>query len=159
MLPILSRALFLMLLLAVSPLQAAPPVEKVEKVEVVAAEFGLFEERKGELVFTPAEVVPHVLGQRYGWIMEVRTKRHAVAVTEEYVVPRPNTGSAEEKEVARNLGLSNDKRIQVSQRLLVPREDHIYAEWSVGPSEPTGHRRLQVLVEGEVAARFEFDVK
>jgi len=135
------------------------PAEPVAEVEVVAAEFGLFEERKGDLVFTPAEVVPHVLGQRYGWVIEVKTKKRPLAVVEEYVVPHPNQGSPTELEVARNLGLSNDKRIPVSQRLLTPMDDHIYAEWSVGPNEPVGHRRLQVLIEGRVAARFEFDVK
>jgi len=35
----------------------------------------------------------------------------------------------------------------------------IYGEWAIGPNEPGGHRRLQVLIENEVAARFEFDVK
>ncbi|HET7774764.1 MAG TPA: hypothetical protein VFK74_00180, partial [Azospira sp.] len=103
--------------------------------------------------------VPHVLGQRYGWVIEVETKKQNLSVSEEYVVPHPNKGSETELEVARNLGLSNDKRIQVSQRILRPQEGHIYAEWSVGPNEPVGHRRLQVLIDGEVAARFEFDVK
>ncbi|GBG00883.1 hypothetical protein AZSI13_02100 [Azospira sp. I13] len=135
------------------------PVDPATEVEVVAAEFGLFEERKGDLVFTPAEVVPHVLGQRYGWVIEVKTKKRSLNVTEEYVVPHPNQGSPTELEVARNLGLSNDKRIPVSQRILRPQDDHIYAEWSVGPNEPVGHRRLQVLIDDRVAARFEFDVK
>lgn len=150
------RKMLWLLALAFQVAQAAPPEPPVQ---VVAAEFGIFEERKGDLVFTPTEVVPHVLGQRYGWVIEVNTKKRTLAVTEEYVVPHPNQGSAEEKVMANNLGLSNDKRTPVSQRLLAPMDGHIYAEWSVGPNEPTGHRRLQVLIEGQVAARFEFDVR
>ena len=151
------RPFLFSLLLVCSLAHGAPPAEA--PVEVVAAEFGIFEEKKGDLVFTPTDVVPHVLGQRYGWVIEVKTSKRTLKVSEEYVQPRPNKGTAEEKEVARNLGLSNDKRTQVSERLLAPMDGHIYAEWAVGPNEPAGHRRLQVLVEGQVAARFEFDVK
>ena len=51
------------------------------------------------------------------------------------------------------------RRNQVSQRQLVPVDDLITGEWEVGPSEPAGHRSLQVMVEGQVAAVFEYDVK
>ena len=33
------------------------------------------------------------------------------------------------------------------------------SEWSIGPDEPAGKRRLQVVVEGDIAATFEFEVK
>ena len=112
------RPFLFSLLLVCSLAHGAPPAEA--PVEVVAAEFGIFEEKKGDLVFTPTDVVPHVLGQRYGWVIEVKTSKRTLKVSEEYVQPRPNKGTAEEKEVARNLGLSNDKRTQVSERLLAP---------------------------------------
>ena len=42
---------------------------------------------------------------------------------------------------------------------LVPVDGRIYGEWSVGPQEPAGPRRLEVVVEGQVAASFAFEVK
>jgi hypothetical protein len=48
---------------------------------------------------------------------------------------------------------------QISQRQLVPVEGKIYGEWEVGPNEPAGHRHLQVVIEDQVAASFEFEVK
>lgn len=51
------------------------------------------------------------------------------------------------------------RRNQVSQRQLVPVDGRIYGEWEVAPGEPSGHRHLQVVIEGEVAASFEYDVK
>jgi hypothetical protein len=61
--------------------------------------------------------------------------------------------------ISENLNIPLQRRNQVSQRQLVPVDGRIFGEWSVGPGEPAGHRHLQVVIEGEVAASFEFDVK
>jgi len=149
------RTFGLSLLLAAGTAGAAPTIE------IVTAEFGLFEAGRGdEIVFQPATVVPRAVGQRYGWIIELKTAQRSVAVGEAYVLPeKPTTSSAADARVAENLRIPDLRRHQVSQRQLVPVDGQIVGEWSVGPDEPAGKRRLQVTVEGLPAATFDFEVR
>lgn len=128
-------------------------------VEIIGAEFGLFQEtRGGEILFQASPVVPRAVGQRYGWIIELRTNKRSLAVREEYVLPSPKQKEPDNP-VARNLHVPDLRRSQVSQRQLAPVDGQIVGEWSIGPDEPAGKRRLQVVVEGEVVASFDFEVK
>lgn len=129
-------------------------------VEIVGAEFGLFEEGKdNQVLFQPANVIPRAVGQRYGWIIEVRTLKRSLAVREEYVLPPSPKQREPDNPVARNLHIPDLRRSQVSQRQLAPVDGQIVGEWSIGPDEPPGKRRLQVIVEGEPAASFDFEVR
>ena len=144
---ILRKLLPLLFLLVATGGRAAPPAA----VDVVRAEFGVFDpDPTGELVFSPTGRVPHVDGQRYGWLIELRTRQRTVAVREEYLLP---------SNVAAEPGLIPlPRRNQVSQRQLVPVGGRIYGEWAIGPREPAGRRHLQVIVEGRLAGDFEFEV-
>jgi hypothetical protein len=128
-----------------------------EDVEVVAAAFGLFEPGKGGVLnFEPNVVVPHRVEQRYGWVIELKTKRKRVSVREEYVLqlqPQQNAAAAAAGAVAM------ERRNQVSQRALALVDGRIYGEWAIGPHEPAGRRHLQVFVEGELAGDFEYEVR
>ena len=129
-----------------------------ETLDIIHAEFGVFDAgNPGELVFEPSLVVPLRVGQRYGWIIELATAKRALSVREEYLLPMPERSAPDL--LSESLGISLARRNQVSQRQLVPVDGKIYGEWAVGPAEPPGHRHLQVVVEGQVAASFEFDVK
>jgi hypothetical protein len=130
-------------------------------VEVVNAEFGLFDVSSNprEPVFEPTLVVPHRQGQRYGWIIDVRTTRRTLSVREEYLLPNPSSTRKPAEPSYEILDIPQQRRNQVSQRQLVPVDGKIYGEWSIGPNEPAGHRHLQVVIEGQVAASFEYDVK
>lgn len=147
------RRAFLLFAFAGALAQAAPPLE------IVGAEFGLFAaDRPGEIAFTPAAVVPFREGQRYGWVIEVRTKKRSLSVREEYLLPTAAT------EAGTTLGPSGGaiplpRRIQVSQRQLVPVGGRIVGEWAIGPGEPLGRRHLQVIVEERLAGDFEFELK
>jgi hypothetical protein len=142
---------------------AASPAQTEPAVEVVSAEFGLFDAANPrELIFEPEQVVPHRQGQRYGWIIEVRTRKNSLSVREEYLLPNPQPLPKAEISVdseGESLSIPTQRRSQVSQRQLVPVDNKIYGEWAVGPNEPAGHRHLQVIIEGQVAASFEYDVK
>ena len=128
-------------------------------VEVVHAEFGLFDtSNPRETLFEPSRVVPHRVGQRYGWVIDVRTSRRSLSVREEYLLANPV--KTEAAQVADNtVVIPMERRNQVSQRQLVPQEGRIFGEWEIGPGEPAGRRHLQVVVEGEVAASYEYEVK
>ena len=123
-------------------------------VQIGAASFGLFDaSTPGELNFEASGVVPRREGQRYGWVIEVRTAKRRVSVREEYLLP-PKAGTAP----APNTLLMETRR-QVSQRELAPYEGKIYGEWSVGQGEPPGQRHLQVFVDNELAGDFKFEMK
>ena len=129
-------------------------------IEIVSAEFGLFQEGKGnEIVFQPSTIVPQAVGQRYGWIIELRTLKRSLAVREEYVLPPSPKQKEPDNPVAKNLHIPDLRRSQVSQRQLAPVDGQIVGEWSIGPDEPAGKRRLQVVVEGKIVASFDFEVK
>jgi hypothetical protein len=135
---------------------AAPPAPV--PVVVLRAEFGTFSTSdKGEQTFTPATVVAHQVGQRYGWIIELANARRSLSVREEYLLPSSAKPPSDPE--SESLYVALPRRNQVSQRQLVPVEGKIYGEWAIGSSEPAGHRHLQVIIEDQVAASFEFDVK
>ena len=142
---------------------AATSAQVESPVEIVSAEFGIFDaSNPRELVFEPTRVVPHRQGQRYGWIIEVRSRRSSLSVREEYLLASPKTAlKANEAtdSISESLSLPVQRRNQVSQRQLVPVDSKIHGEWAVGPNEPAGHRHLQVVIEGQLAASFEYDVK
>lgn len=129
-------------------------------VEVISAEFGIFDaSNPQELLFHPSDVVPHKVGQRYGWIIELRTAKRSLAVSEEYLLPTLPAVRKDSAPPDENLDIPAQRRNQVSQRQLVPVDNLIYGEWAVGPNEPAGRRHLQVLIEGREGASFRFDVK
>lgn len=133
---------------------AAPPA-----ADVVGAEFGLFEEANDtrEVAFVPSNVVPLRVGQRYGWVIELGKAPRSLSVREEYLMPVAAARAGDP--VSENLSVPLQRRNQVSQRQMAPVDGRIYGEWAVGPKEPAGHRHLEVLIEGQVAASFEFDVR
>ncbi|MFZ4537778.1 hypothetical protein [Propionivibrio sp.] len=154
------RALILISVLWLGISFAAPPSPAEASVEIVSAEFGTFDARNpGELVFEPTDVVPHQVGQRYGWIIEIRTSKRSLSVREEYLLPKTVTTRKDMDPASESLNIPTQRRNQASQRQLVPVDGKIYGEWAVGPNEPAGHRRLQVVIEGQVEASFEYDVK
>lgn len=136
------------------PAAAAPPVE------ILSAEFGLFDASvPGELAFQPTLEVPHTVGQRYGWIIQLRTTKRSVEVIEEYLLADKSPAKASNDPVQESLAVPSQRRNQVSQRQLVPVDGQIYGEWGIGPAEPLGVRQLRVKVEGQVAATFRYEVK
>ncbi|MDR0440841.1 MAG: hypothetical protein LBI59_07640 [Candidatus Accumulibacter sp.] len=129
-------------------------------LELVAAEFGLFDASDPlRVIFSPADVVPRREGQRYGWMIELRDAPRSVSVREEYLLPGRTSGAFTESDEGAKLVIPMERRSQVSQRQLVPVDGVIYGEWSVGPREPAGPRRLEVIVEEEAVAVFDFEVR
>jgi hypothetical protein len=156
----MTRHLLLLLCALASGMSvAAPPKPQEAPVEIVDAEFGIFDASDPrELVFEPTTSVPHKEGQRYGWVIEVRTNKRSLAVREEYLLP---TAATEAGATLTPSGgtIPLPRRNQVSQRQLVPVGGRIYGEWAIGAGEPPGKRHLQVIIEGQVAGSFDYEVK
>lgn len=129
---------------------------RASSLEIVDAEFGIFDaSHPPEIRFLQTLTVPHRVGLRYGWIIDLNTRQRSVSVREEYLLPSAVKGS----EANGVLVIPMERRNQVSQRQLVPQEGRIIGEWEIGPGEPPGRRHLQVFVEGVLAADFEYEVK
>lgn len=157
------RTIGLALALIASVALAAPPEKEPDPegpaFELISAEFGLFDASNAKnTVFTPTRVVPHRQDQRYGWVIELRSHKRSLSVREEYLLPNPPRAKGSD-ELSESLNIETPRHNQISQRQLVPVDGKIYGEWAIGSNEPAGHRRLQVVIENEVAASFEFDVK
>lgn len=140
---------------------AAPnPAPAEAPVEIVNAEFGIFVDGSpNELVFAPTDKVPRKPGQRYGWVIEVRTAKRTLSVREEYLLAEPDDAGKTADPLRESLNIPARRRNQVSQRQLAPVDGRIYGEWSIGPDEPPGHRHLQVVIEEQLAASFKYDVE
>lgn len=139
---------------------AAPPGQAAAPVEILGAEFGIFDtSTPGELAFEPTAVVPHRVGQRYGWVIEVRATRRSLAVREEYLLPTTAKAATAGDALAESLNMPSQRRSQVSQRQLVPVDGRIIGEWEIGPHEPAGQRHLQVFIEDRLAASFQYRVE
>ena len=155
----IGRAFLLCALLAANNAVLAEEVVPAP-VEIVSAEFGIFDASNArEVAFGPTRVVPHKEGQRYGWVIELRTTQRSLSVREEYLLPNPVKKPKSDNPIIADLEMPLYRHNQISQRQLVPVDGKIYGEWEIGPSEPAGHRHLQVVIEEQVAASFEFDVK
>ena len=132
----------------------------VSAVEIISAEFGVFDASDPQrVVFEPTRVIPHREGQRYGWMVELRGVKGSVSVREEYLLPSKAIEQRTDTPGGARLVIPMERRNQVSQRQLVPVDGRIVGEWSIGPQEPPGRRQLDVVVEGQVAASFEFEVR
>ena len=148
------------LLLAISLLAATAPLAAADEavapaVAVVSAEFGVFDASDArEVAFSPTRVVPHRAGQRYGWVIDLQTSRRSLSVREEYLLPNPVKTPKSDDPIVADLDVPLYRHNQVSQRQLVPVDGKIYGEWEVGPAEPAGHRRLQVVVEDPGGGQF-----
>lgn len=90
-------------------------------------------------------------------MIELGKATRSLSVREEYLLPIENKPASDP--VSENLAVPLQRRNQISQRQMVPVDGKIDGEWSVGPREPAGHRHLEVIIEGRVAADFEFDVQ
>lgn len=130
-----------------------------DPIAVDRAEFGIFDASDPrKIVFQPTNVVPHREGQRYGWVIEVRTNQRSLSVREEYLLPTTATEAGATFGPAGGI-IPLPRRSQVSQRQLVPVDGMIIGEWTIGAGEPTGRRHLQVIIEGQIAGSFEYEVK
>ncbi len=146
--------------LAVAGLHAPAVLADSPTVEIVAAEFGVFDASDPKrVVFEPAQIIPHREGQHYGWMIEVRTNKRSLSVREEYLLPSRVNEERTESPDGVKIVIPLERHAQVSQRQMVPVDGRIYGEWSIGPQEPAGRRQLNVIVEDKATVSFEFEIK
>lgn len=145
---ILLPLLLLLQLLAAGASFAAAPVD------IVSAEFGVFTTGEDEeRVFSPGEVIPLVPGQRYGWVLEVRSPRRSVSVREEALLAGAPVKAGDHETI------TFERRRLLGQRQLVPVGGRIFGEWTVGPDDRPGPRQLRVTVEEQSSVEFSYELR
>lgn len=125
-----------------------------DTVQIIRAEFGLFNESG----FIPTNTVPLVVGQNYGWRIELKTNKPIIKWREQFILPAtPKTwGDVEQQGLSK---LSNDKRVSVMEREVTPENGVIFNAWAVAPGDPKGSYIMRVLIDKRDERIFQFNVQ
>jgi hypothetical protein len=126
-------------------------------LKVVSAEFGLFDfSDPDNPTYEPADTVPLVPGQAFGWVIQLDTDKETVKWREEFTVPaKPATwGDLDETNT-----MSADGRTLTTVKTDTLNDGAIFNAWEIAPGDPAGKYVMRVFVEGELVSTFEFDVQ
>jgi hypothetical protein len=127
-------------------------------VVITQAMFGVYRaQQAGQFVLQPTEVVPHVAGQQYGWLIRLKTERSRVRWREELHLPAAPATWGSERIGKRSV--SADQRTLVTEREVETRSGYIFNAWQVEQGDPVGRYTLQVTVDNGPSARFAFTVQ
>lgn len=126
-----------------------------DDVEVVCAQFGLFDEdAAGHVLFTPSTKVPLTVGQNFGWVVLLRARAPAVRWREEFQAPSPpkTWGPIEPGRT-----ISPDGTVSLSDHYAEVRSGIVTHAWQITEGDPTGHYVMRVLLGGTALQIFEFE--
>lgn len=131
----------------------------VPKIEIVSAEFGLFNPpESGKPLFIPTRSVPYIENQGYGWIIILKTDKSKVKWREEFTLPSsPKTWGEGETHGINTI--SYDRKTSVVEREEKLDRGLISNLWAVAPGDPKGRYVIRVIVDGMEECTFEFDVQ
>lgn len=153
------RSLFLRMGAVVVSFCAVATASGQSDLEVRRAEFGLFnKDASDRFTFVPAERVPLVPGQAYGWRIFIKTNKVRVKWREEFELPQA-PGTWGEGEAKGRYTISGDRRLSVTERETDSGRGVIVNMWSVAPSDPAGRYVMRIFVEGRLVATFDFDAQ
>jgi len=146
------------LALAFPATSLAEPPAPAGAAQIVSSAFGIFQvDANNQPSFQPANVVPLIEKQSYGWIIQVKTDKATVHYREELSLPAAaktwgTEGSADIK-------VGQDQRTSVTERDVTPKNGIILNVWNVAAGDPAGHYIIKVTVDGSGVRQFDFDVR
>ena len=127
-------------------------------VVITEATFGLYRTREaGQVALQPADVVPRIPGQQYGWLIRLKTQRERVHWREELRLPDAPATWGRERIGTRSM--SADQRTLITERDVETRSGYIFNAWQVEAGDPAGRYTLSVSIEHGPPRRFVFTVK
>jgi len=138
---------------------AAPPLVLKKGIEVVHAEFGLFNDpESGKPTFVPAGIVPDVPDQAYGWVVTFNAPGVRVHWKEEFTLPAaPATwGKSHDGATQR---VSPDRRTSVKEADATLPLGVLSNSWTVAPGDPRGNYVIRLFIDGKLVRTFEFEVR
>jgi hypothetical protein len=139
------------------PVSSNSPSLRSTPVQVIGAEFGLFNTENGVTVFKPSKKVPMSLEQSYGWVVTLKTSQSKVKWREEFTLPSAPEIWGKPPEGTQTL--SKDRTVSVTERVVEPNHGVITNMWSVADSDPKGKYVIRLTVENVDPIVFEFEVE
>ena len=140
--------LFLMTVVAGCGAKEYPPVE------VMAARFGLFEEKSdGKKRFIESNIIPLREEQGYYWAIYLRTNKTNIRYTEEITLSGPTTWNVRTDQ---RYEVSSDKRSITMYREKTGDTGIIFGVWKVSVDDPPGNAVLKIRIEDKVQHGFNF---
>jgi hypothetical protein len=129
-----------------------------DSVEITQAAFGVYRTpQAGRTEFQPTRVVPFAIGQRYGWLIGVKTERPRIRWREELTLPSAPATWGSERVGTRNVAANN--RSVVTEREVAAKSGYVFNAWEINPGDPRGHYTIKVTIEGGPPRVFEFELK
>lgn len=144
------KLLFIALLLFISPV-----IADELPIEIINAEFGLINNNQ----FIASDKVPLITGQLYGWRIQLKTNKTKIKWKEQFILPKAPKTWGELNQIDGKNSISNDKRVSITEREVIPENGIIYNAWSVANGDPKGRYMIRVLIENQQERVFTFNVE
>jgi hypothetical protein len=126
-------------------------------VEIMGATMGIIEQIPGKPArAVRTNIVPLTPGQKYAWVIYLRTNREKLRYSEHLELAGPaswGVGSGAKYEI------SPDKKTITLEREKTKDIDFIVGMWTVAEGDPPGKASFTITIEGKVQHKFEFELK
>jgi hypothetical protein len=143
---------------------AKSKTRKPHSYQVISAKVGVFTTSTPEdFSFTAATAVPLVVGQPFGWVIQLRTHQSnltpTVKMREELILPDfPVTWGATDTTGTRTV--SDDSRVASTDFEIQPDTSGLlYRVWSIADGDPPGRYVFKLYIEGKLVKELGFEVK
>jgi len=124
------------------------------------AEFGVsIVNLAGKNDIFPATNIPFKVGNSYGWRIKLNKNYHGLVTWREvFHLPKPPEAWATDH--SENFVISKDGTTATSQHTEKAPEDGIIENfWQITPGDPTGEHKIEVYVNQNLVATFNFQIK
>ena len=128
-------------------------------VEVVAAQFGVFgADAAGRRMLYETDKFPGLVTAPYGWFVVFKTDKPTVVWREEFELPvaPPTWGPGEALGIFQ---VSPDRKTAVTERIVPTKLGFIANEWRFASSDPLGHHKMRIYIDGQLIREFGFDIE
>ncbi len=104
--------------------------------------------------FSDTKIVPLNEGQKYGWLLALRTNKNSVRYTQEITLADAVNWDIQGEEYH----ISPDQKSVTVDRTKSLYKGTIGGTWGVSKGDPPGKGTIKVIIEGKVAHIFEFEL-
>src|SRR4030095_948478 len=102
----------------------------------------------GKRSVQPANVIPNMEGQQFGWVIKTGQSSDHIQWTE--TITAPAVGAWHAETLDESSTISSDERAVTTRGTSVPADGVIHHEWSVGQTDPAGLWKVKVRVSGKL---------
>lgn len=124
------------------------------------ARFGrIVRDERGNVSFIPTLQIPLRQGETYGWFIRLKNPPDRVTWREELQLPvAPKYWSTDNGQSSEGISISKDRTKATTIRTVAPEQGVIWNAWSVAPGDPAGEYKLDIYINGSLAASFQFQL-